>query len=170
MKDPDKKKSALEEKPGIEVSDITDQKAIETFQDKRRHNPDVESLISGIKNSDITSLSRAITLIESQKDIHQQQANTIIKACLPLANKSLRVGITGVPGVGKSTFIECLGSMLTAQGHKVAVLAVDPSSSISKGSILGDKTRMEDLVKDPNAYIRPSASGETLGGVARKTR
>jgi LAO/AO transport system kinase len=89
---------------------------------------------------------------------------------LPHANKSVRIGITGVPGVGKSTFIEAFGKHLTSLGKKVAVLAVDPSSTISHGSILGDKTRMEELVKDPNAYIRPSASGETLGGVARKTR
>ena len=94
----------------------------------------------------------------------------MINACLPHANKSVRIGITGVPGVGKSTFIEAFGKHLTSLGKKVAVLAVDPSSTISHGSILGDKTRMEELVKDKNAYIRPSASGETLGGVARKTR
>jgi LAO/AO transport system kinase len=98
------------------------------------------------------------------------KANEIINACLPHANKSIRIGITGVPGVGKSTFIEAFGSYLTSLGKKVAVLTVDPSSTISHGSILGDKTRMEELVKDKNAYIRPSASGETLGGVARKTR
>jgi LAO/AO transport system kinase len=98
------------------------------------------------------------------------KANEIINACLPHANKSIRIGITGVPGVGKSTFIEAFGSYLTSVGKKVAVLTVDPSSTISHGSILGDKTRMEELVKDKNAYIRPSASGETLGGVARKTR
>jgi LAO/AO transport system kinase len=94
----------------------------------------------------------------------------VIQGCLPHANQSVRIGITGVPGVGKSTFIEAFGKYLTSIGKKVAVLAVDPSSSISHGSILGDKTRMEELVKDENAYIRPSASGDSLGGVARKTR
>ncbi|MBD3725382.1 MAG: methylmalonyl Co-A mutase-associated GTPase MeaB, partial [Flavobacteriaceae bacterium] len=101
---------------------------------------------------------------------HLERANEVIQGCLPHANKSVRIGITGVPGVGKSTFIEAFGRYLTSLGKKVAVLAVDPSSSISHGSILGDKTRMEELVKDENAYIRPSASGDSLGGVARKTR
>ncbi len=99
-----------------------------------------------------------------------EKANKIINACLPKANQSIRIGITGVPGVGKSTFIEVFGKHLTGLGKKVAVLAIDPSSTITKGSILGDKTRMEDLVKDKNAFIRPSASGDSLGGVARKTR
>ena len=98
------------------------------------------------------------------------KANEIVNACLLHANKSVRIGITGVPGVGKSTFIEAFGMFLISIGKKVAVLAIDPSSSISKGSILGDKTRMDELVKEKNAYIRPSATGETLGGVARKTR
>jgi LAO/AO transport system kinase len=118
----------------------------------------------------MTALSRAITLVESTNVSHLEKATQIINACLPHANQSMRIGITGVPGVGKSTFIEAFGKFLTGLGKKVAVLAVDPSSSISHGSILGDKTRMEELVKDENAYIRPSASGETLGGVARKTR
>ncbi len=116
------------------------------------------------------SLSRAITLIESQQPKHLKRANKVLRACLANANKSLRIGITGVPGVGKSTFIESFGMHLIEQGKKVAVLAVDPSSSISGGSILADKTRMEDLVKHTNAFIRPSASGDSLGGVARKTR
>ncbi|MCB0446048.1 MAG: methylmalonyl Co-A mutase-associated GTPase MeaB, partial [Gelidibacter sp.] len=111
-----------------------------------------------------------ITIIESTAQKHQQQAKEIIEKCLPHANRSIRIGITGVPGVGKSTFIESFGKLLISEGKKVAVLTVDPSSSISKGSILGDKTRMEDLVKNPNAFIRPSASGTSLGGVARKTR
>src|SRR5690606_38779199 len=97
-------------------------------------------------------------------------ANAIIKHCLPYANACVRIGITGVPGVGKSTFIETFGTYLTQQGKQVAVLAVDPSSTLSKGSILGDKTRMEDLVKNENAFIRPSPSGTSLGGVARKSR
>jgi LAO/AO transport system kinase len=130
----------------------------------------VETLLKGILNQDQGALSQAITLIESTALKHQQQAKQIIEGCLPHANKSIRLGITGVPGVGKSTFIESFGKLLISKGKKVAVLTVDPSSSISKGSILGDKTRMEELVKEPNAFIRPSASGDTLGGVARKTR
>jgi LAO/AO transport system kinase len=115
-------------------------------------------------------LSQAITLIEStvHKDI--ETAGKIIEQCLPYSGNSIRIGITGVPGVGKSTFIEAFGKYLTSIGKKLCVLAVDPSSEISKGSILGDKTRMEELSVDPNAFIRPSPSGLTLGGVARKTR
>jgi LAO/AO transport system kinase len=127
-------------------------------------------LVNGILSGDKTALSRAITLVESTNPSHLERANEVINQCLPHADKSVRIGITGVPGVGKSTFIEAFGKHLTSLGHKVAVLAVDPSSSLSHGSILGDKTRMEELVKDNNAYIRPSASGDTLGGVARKTR
>ena len=136
----------------------------------RKIQPGSEELVNGILSGDIAALSRAITLVESTNVTHLAKANEIINACLPHANKSVRIGITGVPGVGKSTFIEAFGKHLTSLGKKVAVLAVDPSSTISHGSILGDKTRMEELVKDKNAYIRPSASGETLGGVARKTR
>lgn len=132
--------------------------------------PTTQELIDGILSGDRFKLSRAITLVESTHPKHQQQAQDIIEACLPKSGNAIRVGVTGVPGVGKSTFIEALGQHLTAQGHKLAVLAVDPSSSISKGSILGDKTRMEKLSNNPNAFIRPSASGETVGGVARKTR
>lgn len=125
----------------------------------------------GIRNQDIAALSKAITLIESTKKEHQLLANGIIEACLEQgAKETLRIGITGVPGVGKSTFIEGFGKMLTQMGKKVAVLTVDPTSSKSKGSILGDKTRMQELVQDPNAYIRPSPSGNSLGGVTRKTR
>ena len=136
----------------------------------RRYQPTAEELVIGILSGNKTALSRAITLVESTNPGHQQKANAVINSCLPHANKSLRVGITGVPGVGKSTFIEALGKQLTSLGKKVAVLAVDPSSTLSHGSILGDKTRMEELVKDEDAYIRPSPSGDTLGGVARKTR
>jgi len=115
-------------------------------------------------------LSKAITLVESTNSKHQKKANEILERCLPHANKSVRIGITGVPGVGKSTFIEAFGKHLTSKGKKVAVLAVDPSSSVHKGSILGDKTRMEELVTDKNSFIRPSPSGTSLGGVAQKTR
>ena len=140
------------------------------LSENRKKTPSPQELIEGILQHNQTALSRAITLIESTAPKHQQQAKEIIEKCLPHANNSIRIGITGVPGVGKSTFIESFGKHLISQGKKVAVLTVDPSSSISKGSILGDKTRMEDLVKEPNAFIRPSASGDTLGGVARKTR
>jgi LAO/AO transport system kinase len=115
-------------------------------------------------------LSRAITLIESTRPEQQELAAMLIDQILPDTGRSVRIGITGVPGVGKSTFIETLGMMLVGLGHKVAVLAVDPSSNLSKGSILGDKTRMEQLSAHPNAFIRPSATGGSLGGVAYKTR
>ncbi|TXG38945.1 methylmalonyl Co-A mutase-associated GTPase MeaB [Seonamhaeicola maritimus] len=164
------KKSALQETGGISISEITSTNSIEKLKKKRNAKIDTESLITSILNKDITALSRAITLVESKNPKHLKKANIIIKGCLPHANKSIRIGITGVPGVGKSTFIETFGKYLTNLGKRVAVLAIDPSSSITKGSILGDKTRMEALVQDENAYIRPSASGDTLGGVARKTR
>ncbi|MCD2259760.1 methylmalonyl Co-A mutase-associated GTPase MeaB [Psychroserpens luteolus] len=164
------KSSALHEKDGVSQSDITNASSIKTIQKKRRLQPSTQDLVSEILNGNITSLSRAITLVESANPKHLEKAHDIITHCLPYANTSVRIGITGVPGVGKSTFIEALGMHLTAIGKKVAVLAVDPSSSLSKGSILGDKTRMEDLVKNDNAFIRPSPSGTSLGGVARKTR
>jgi LAO/AO transport system kinase len=165
-----KKTSALHEKSGITPPEIVSSVAVAQIQQFRKKQPSTEELIEGILNGNITALSRAITLVESTNVSHLEKATKIINACLPHANQSVRIGITGVPGVGKSTFIEAFGKFLTGLGKKVAVLAVDPSSSISHGSILGDKTRMEELVKDEKAYIRPSASGETLGGVARKTR
>ena len=116
------------------------------------------------------ALAKAITLIESTRDDHRAQADALLDALLPHAGKSFRLGISGVPGVGKSTFIEALGLFLVAQGHRVAVLAVDPSSSVSGGSILGDKTRMEQLSVHDQAFIRPSPSAGTLGGVTEKTR
>ncbi|WP_322821259.1 methylmalonyl Co-A mutase-associated GTPase MeaB [Chloroflexus sp.] len=130
----------------------------------------VEEYVAGVRNGDRAILARAITLIESNAPAHMAQAQAVLAALLPYTGGSLRVGITGVPGVGKSTFIEALGTMLCERGHRVAVLAIDPSSSISRGSILGDKTRMERLARHPNAYIRPSPSGGSLGGVARKSR
>lgn len=130
----------------------------------------LEYYIEGISRGDRVILSQAITLVESALPKHQQMAQQIIAACLPKSGNALRLGITGVPGAGKSTFIEALGMHLCKQGKKIAVLAIDPSSQRSKGSILGDKTRMEQLSTHPNAYIRPSASAGTLGGVARKTR
>jgi LAO/AO transport system kinase len=130
----------------------------------------ISEYLQGLKQGNIAILSRAITLIESTNAAHQEQAATLIDAILPLTGKSIRIGITGVPGVGKSTFIEALGMELIKRNNKVAVLAIDPSSSISKGSILGDKTRMEQLSAHPNAFIRPSAAGGSLGGVTYKTR
>ncbi|WP_142783643.1 methylmalonyl Co-A mutase-associated GTPase MeaB [Changchengzhania lutea] len=165
-----KKQSALEEKKGVSISEITSQSSIDLIKSKRKFSPSEKQLIDAILSRDITALSRAITLIESRNPKHLEKANSIVKACLPYANQSVRIGVTGVPGVGKSTFIEAFGKHLTNLGKRVAVLAIDPSSTITKGSILGDKTRMEDLVKDENAFIRPSASGDSLGGVARKTR
>ena len=148
----------------------TDTANISKSKHKRKQIPSVEELLNGIKRGDKTALARAITLVESSNADHLEKANLIIEQCLGQNTKTLRVGITGVPGVGKSTFIEVLGKKLTSLGKKVAVLTVDPTSSESKGSILGDKTRMHELVKDPNAFIRPSPSSESLGGVARKTR
>ncbi|MBU8869291.1 MAG: methylmalonyl Co-A mutase-associated GTPase MeaB [Gemmatimonadales bacterium] len=136
----------------------------------RRRPLTASELIEGILAGDRVLLARAITLIESGSPEHQDLAQEILTEVLPRRVKSVRVGITGVPGAGKSTFIEALGTGLTAKGHKVAVTAVDPSSTLTGGSILGDKTRMEKLAADPNAFIRPSPSGGTLGGVARKTR
>ncbi len=164
------KKSALKEKKGVSISEITNQSTIKTIKEKRRAAINTDALVASILKKDITALSRAITLVESKNPTHLKKANAIIKACLPHANKSVRIGITGVPGVGKSTFIETFGKHITSKGKRIAVLAIDPSSSLTKGSILGDKTRMEDLVKNNNAFIRPSASGDSLGGVARKTR
>lgn len=126
--------------------------------------------VEGIKNRNPILLSKAITLIESNHPSHQQMAQAVLEACLPLSGNSLRLGITGSPGVGKSTFIEGFGAHLLNQGRSMAVLAVDPSSQMTRGSILGDKTRMEQLTRSEKVFIRPSPSGHTLGGVARKTR
>ena len=137
---------------------------------KRKKLPSIGELTKGVLDGDISLLSRAITLVESTHPEDQKKSYEIIENCLLKDSQSIRVGITGVPGVGKSTFIESLGTAMTALGKKVAVLAVDPTSSLSKGSILGDKTRMPLLANDPLAFIRPSPSGDSLGGVARKTR
>jgi LAO/AO transport system kinase len=162
--------SALTEKVGINKPDFISNSVAKNIQLHRKQEIVVEELVKKLLKGDKVALSRAITLIESSNPIHAEKANQIINFCLPFANNSVRIGITGVPGVGKSTFIESFGKHLTNLGKKVAVLAIDPSSSITHGSILGDKTRMEDLVKDQNAFIRPSAAGDSLGGVARKTR
>jgi len=162
--------SSLNERDGIAQPESISKQAITYVTQLRKKQPSAQELVSGILAGNKTALSRAITLVESTNPAHLAKANDVIAQCLPHANKSVRIGITGVPGVGKSTFIEAFGKYLTGLGKKVAVLAVDPSSSLSHGSILGDKTRMEELVRDTNAYVRPSASGDTLGGVARKTR
>ncbi|MBU8883423.1 methylmalonyl Co-A mutase-associated GTPase MeaB [Kaistella sp. DKR-2] len=132
-------------------------------------NLSTEELIKGIRSGDKRILGKAITLVESKKPEHRNQAEELLKEILPFTGKSVRIGITGVPGAGKSTFIENFGKTAIQKEKKVAVLAIDPSSSLNKGSILGDKTRMEDLAKEPNAFIRPSPSSGFLGGVANTT-
>lgn len=130
----------------------------------------VEEYVEGVKKGNRMILAKAITLIESNAPKDFDKAQRVLQALLPRTGHSLRIGITGVPGAGKSTFIEAFGQLLCQQGYKVAVLAVDPTSSITGGSILGDKTRMQKLSREPNCFIRPSPSGGTLGGVARKSR
>jgi LAO/AO transport system kinase len=132
--------------------------------------PDIGALARRVRDGDRASLARAITLIESKRADHRKEAHALVQELLPLTGKAIRVGITGAPGVGKSTSIDALGTYLTGRGHKVAVLAVDPSSTRTGGSILGDKTRMARLAVDENAFIRPSPSSGTLGGVAAMTR
>src|SRR5256714_2736563 len=132
--------------------------------------PDLADLARGIRARERAVIARAITLIESRRSDHQHAARRLVQELLPLTGKAIRVGITGAPGVGKSTTIDALGTFLTSKGHKVAVLAVDPSSTRSGGSILADKTRMPRLSSDANAFVRPSPASATLGGVAAKTR
>lgn len=150
-----------------------DSKHIDSWLESRKNRKKSvlpEVLFEGIKSGDVAALSSAITLLESTRPEDKQAANLLIQMCLPFAGKSIRVGVTGVPGVGKSTFIEAFGMNLIQQGKKLAVLAIDPSSGKSGGSILGDKTRMNELSMAKNAFIRPSPAGNSLGGVARKTR
>lgn len=165
----EKKKSALSVNVGVEQPPVVNKDAVKRLKLKRSQ-VNTETLTKGILSGDRTLLSRAITLVESNISKHYTKAQEVINNCLPHAGKSIRIGITGVPGVGKSTFIESFGTHLTRLGHKVAVLAIDPSSQRTKGSILGDKTRMECLSTNPSAFIRPSPSAGSLGGVARKTR
>ena len=129
----------------------------------------VSELVSGVRSGDKRLLGKAITLVESKKTEHREMAEQLVKELMPFTGNSIRIGITGVPGAGKSTFIESFGKLAVEKGRKVAVLAIDPSSSINKGSILGDKTRMEELAKEENAFIRPSPSSGFLGGVANTT-
>ena len=163
-------KSALTVNPGIDQPPSINQDSAKRFKAKKKSLLSVDEYVEGILSGNITLLSQAITLIESSLIEHHNLGQKVIERCLPHTGHSVRIGITGVPGVGKSSFIESLGSTITSSGHKLAVLAIDPSSERSKGSILGDKTRMETLSTDQNAFIRPSPSAGSLGGVARKTR
>ena len=159
---------AVKIKKGIETKS-TIKKNPQKTQTKRPHLT-IDDYVSGVLKNDKTLLARTITLIESNSTDHYDKARDVLKKLLPHSGKSLRVGVTGVPGAGKSTLIETLGSYLIEQGHKIAVLAVDPSSTVTRGSILGDKTRMEKLSRQLDCFIRPSPSGGTLGGVTRKSR
>jgi LAO/AO transport system kinase len=140
------------------------------FQKRKSNEPSVEELFNGVMSGNRGQLARAITLIESNAEQHFHKAQELLKKLLPHSGNSIRIGITGVPGAGKSTFIEAFGTYLCSLNLRVAVLAIDPSSSISGGSILGDKTRMEQLSRNPSAFIRPSPTAGKLGGVHRKTR
>lgn len=153
----------------MSISDKIRENALKKLKSTEK-NSDIGQLFRLLHAGDRGALSKAITLTESLLESDRQKATDLVQACLPHSGKSLRIGITGVPGVGKSTFIEALGIYLIGLGKRVAVLAIDPSSGVSHGSILGDKTRMEELVRSENAFIRPSPAGTTLGGVARKTR
>jgi LAO/AO transport system kinase len=163
-------KSALSVQKGIEHPPAVNPDIIGKIKGNRKKKHTVEEYVSGILSGNRTILSQAITLLESSNPHHFETAQKVIELCLPHSARAIRIGITGVPGAGKSTFIESFGKHLTGKGRKIAVLAIDPSSTNTRGSILGDKTRMESLGVDPNAYIRPSPAAGTLGGVARKTR
>ncbi len=161
--------SSLSVSKGVESGDSINPDSLKQFKGKTK-SLSLQDYVDGIKSGNRTILSRAITLIESTKSNHQDLAQEIIEQCLPETGDSIRIGITGVPGVGKSTFIESMGNYITAKNRKLAVLAIDPSSTKTRGSILGDKTRMETLANNPDAFIRPSPTAGSLGGVARKTR
>ncbi len=130
----------------------------------------IEMIAEGVRNGERRALARAITLVESARADHREKAQALLANLAGHQKQSIRIGLSGTPGVGKSTFIECFGTTMTEQGHRLAVLAVDPSSTVTGGSILGDKTRMDTLARNPAAFIRPSPSGGSLGGVARRTR
>lgn len=149
---------------------ISKKQNIENFKKLKKQEYNTDYYVSGILSGNKTILSKAITLIESNLEKHQNTAQQIIEKCLPYSGNSMRIGITGIPGVGKSTFIETFGNYITQKNRRLCVLAIDPSSEQSKGSILGDKTRMETLSTNKNAFIRPSPTSGTLGGVARRTR
>lgn len=163
------KKSALSVLKGVNQVNQLDENTVSKFKDAKKSEINTDEFLKEILAGNITYLGKAITLIESSKNEHRIKAQEIINKCMPYSANSVRIGFTGVPGVGKSTFIEVLGMNLINKGKKVAVLAIDPSSERSGGSILGDKTRMEQLSANKNAFIRPSPSAGSLGGVARKT-
>ncbi len=163
-------KSALNVMKGIKAPASVNKESAKKFLAKKKKSLDADEMLQGILKGNISILSAAITLVESNLPKHRVIASQIVEKCLPYSGNSIRVGITGVPGVGKSTFIEVLGIYLIKSNYKLAVLAIDPSSEHSGGSILGDKTRMEQLSAEKNAFIRPSPSSGSLGGVARKTR
>jgi len=163
-------KSALSVSNGVTRPPEINEESIRLHKEKRRKLPTVKEYLEGIRSGNRTLLSQAITLTESSLPAHIELAQEIIENCLPWSGQSIRVGITSVPGVGKSTFIESLGMLLIRNNRRLAVLAIDPSSERSKGSIMGDKTRMEQLSAETRAFIRPSPSAGSLGGVARKTR
>lgn len=163
-------KSALNIRLGIQQPPCINPDVFKRNVKNKRKKYSVEEYVTGILERNRTILSQAITLVESFLPQHYETAQAIIEKCLPYSSKSIRIGVTGVPGVGKSTFIEKFGLLITGEGRKLAILAIDPSSEQTKGSILGDKTRMEKLSIHPNAFIRPSPATGTLGGVARKTR
>lgn len=152
------------------VMDGVSSPSTSTSPRSKRKRYSADDLITAIPAGNRALLSKAITLIESNSPAHRKTADEVLKALLPYSGNSIRIGITGIPGAGKSTFIEKFGTLLCDEGRKVAVLAVDPSSSVTQGSILGDKTRMEQLCRNPNAFIRPSPTGGNLGGVTRKSR
>jgi len=161
---------AGEEFASFVMKGVDGPQAISNRARKKRKQLSVDDYVDGVLNQNRTILARAITLIESNADAHRETGQEVIQRLLPHSGNSVRLGITGVPGAGKSTFVESLGVRLCEKGKKVAVLAVDPSSSLSGGSILGDKTRMEKLSRDTRAFIRPSPTGGALGGVAEKSR
>ena len=163
-------RSALKVQEGIPQPPSINPDVLTKSERKRRKKYSVDEYVAGILSGNRTILSQAITLVENSLPEHYDKAQSIIEKCLPYSSKSIRIGITGVPGAGKSTFIETFGLHITGEGRKLAVLTIDPSSEQTKGSILGDKTRMEQLSIHPNAFIRPSPAAGTLGGVARKTR
>jgi LAO/AO transport system kinase len=163
-------KSALSVSNGIKHPPSVSEESIKKLKLKKKKRFSVDEYVEGILNGDRIILSQAITLVESTLPEHNKVAQEIIERCIPYSGKSIRVGITGVPGAGKSTFIETLGLKLVRNNQKLAILVIDPSSERSKGSILGDKTLMTMLSNESNAFIRPSPSAGTLGGVARKTR
>lgn len=170
MKKKEESGSTLRVNAGVTTPPSVNPEVLTKTSGRKRRKYSVDEYVEGILSGNRTILSQAITLVESSLAAHSETAQAIIEKCLPCCTESVRIGITGVPGAGKSTFIETFGLHITSQGRKLAVLTIDPSSEQNRGSILGDKTRMEKLSTHPSAFIRPSPSAGSLGGVARKTR